>query len=95
MLGVIFLLAGVDLENGAKINPDEGSLDVNPFEQTSQILRFGISVSIFILIEVRPACAPPFQPWPMASRTPPERVIGNVEGVSEGSRVVPSNGEVN
>eukprot|EP00192_Tetraselmis_astigmatica_P007222 CAMPEP_0117648244 /NCGR_PEP_ID=MMETSP0804-20121206/289_1 /TAXON_ID=1074897 /ORGANISM="Tetraselmis astigmatica, Strain CCMP880" /LENGTH=734 /DNA_ID=CAMNT_0005453809 /DNA_START=315 /DNA_END=2519 /DNA_ORIENTATION=+ len=52
MLLLIFLLSGIGLENGAKVDPDEHSLSKEFGETTSQLLRFGISSSIFILIEI-------------------------------------------
>lgn len=53
MFFAIFLLSGVSLEEGAKVSADEGDLEDRDVDMSSQMLRFGISASIFTLIEAR------------------------------------------
>ena len=52
MFSVVFLLSGLSVENGAKINPDSRDLKYRQAEQTSELLRFGITSSIFFLVQI-------------------------------------------
>eukprot|EP00191_Tetraselmis_sp_GSL018_P009876 CAMPEP_0177615986 /NCGR_PEP_ID=MMETSP0419_2-20121207/23841_1 /TAXON_ID=582737 /ORGANISM="Tetraselmis sp., Strain GSL018" /LENGTH=849 /DNA_ID=CAMNT_0019113867 /DNA_START=777 /DNA_END=3326 /DNA_ORIENTATION=- len=52
MFMVVLLLEGIGLQNGAEVNPDAGDISKTRVVETSQLLRFGITSVVFLLVEV-------------------------------------------